>query len=175
MYLDGFETERLIIRQLNERDIAVWTDFFLDQESYEFIGLDPDISPCDHSKDWVERQIKRYSEEKLGLMALIDKEEMVMVGQCGLITMNVESDNELEIGYHIIDKYRRKGYAFEAASFFKEYVFENRLAETLLAVIHIDNTSSQKLVKKLGMRRERETVCMKKPCYRYIYTEDKKK
>jgi RimJ/RimL family protein N-acetyltransferase len=173
MYLDGFETERLIIRQLNERDIAVWTDYFLDQESFEFIGLDRDTSPCDLSKDWIQRQIKRYSEEKFGLMALIDKEEMVMVGQCGLITMNVESDNELEIGYHIIDRYRRKGYAFEAASFFKNWVFENGLADTLLSVIHVDNTVSQKLVKKLGMRRERETVCMKKPCYRYIFRPDK--
>lgn len=167
MYLDDKKTERLIIRELNERDISVWTDFFLDQSSFEFIGLDPDISPCDHSKNWINRQLKRYSNNEYGLLALIEKSEMVMVGQAGLITMNVENDRELELGYHIIEKYRGKGYALEAAEFFRDYVFENKLADTFIAVVHVDNVVSQGVASRLGLKRSGETICMNKPSYRY--------
>lgn len=170
MYLDGFETERLIIREISERDISIWTDFFLDNSTFEFIGLDPDVSPCDHSKIWIERQLKRYKNNQYGLMALIDKAEMVMVGQCGLITKNVENERELEVGYHIIKEYRGNGYALEAARFFRDYVFTNNLADTFIAVIHTGNKASQKIATRLGLKQSKETTCMNKPAYRYVIT-----
>jgi len=172
MYLDGFTTERLIIRPLSELDIPVWTDFFLDQSYFEYIGLDTKTDACDHSKNWISRQLKRYADNEYGLMALIAKDTMEMVGQCGLITMNIESSGELEVGYHIISRYKGNGYATEAASFFRDYVFENDLADIFIAIIHVDNIDSQAVAKKLGLRMERETICMKKPSYRYLMTRE---
>lgn len=172
MYLDGFTTNRLIIRALSERDIPVWTDFFLDETYFEFIGLDKNTGACDHSRNWINRQLKRYENNEYGLMALIDKESMEMVGQCGLITMNVENSRELEVGYHIISRYKGKGYATEAAMFFRDYAFGNNLADNLIAVIHINNKDSMSVAAKLGMKRERETICMNKPAFRYIITRN---
>lgn len=172
MYLNGFRTPRLIIRALTERDIPVWSEFFFDSSVYEFIGLDDSVCPCTHSKTWINRQLRRYESGDWGLMALVEYEEMELVGQCGIITMNVESDRELEIGYHIIEKHRGKGYAIEAALFIRDWVFQNRLAETLIAVIHIDNIVSQSIATKLGMKKERETVCMSRPAYRYVIARE---
>ena len=172
MYLNGFRTPRLIIRALTERDIPLWSEFFFDSSVYEFIGLDDSVCPCTHSKTWINRQLKRYESGDWGLMALVEYEEMELVGQCGIITMNVESESELEIGYHIIEKHRGKGYAGEAARFLRDWVFENKLAETLLAVIHVDNKISQSVATSLGMKRERETVCMSRPAYRYVIARE---
>jgi RimJ/RimL family protein N-acetyltransferase len=172
MYLDGFTTERLIIRRLSERDIPVWTDFFLDQSYFDYIGLDTGTDACDHSKTWIKRQLKRYEDNEYGLLALIEKSTMEMIGQCGLITMNVENSRELEVGYHIISRYKGRGYATEAAKFFMDWVFENDLADLFIALIHVDNIDSQSVAKKLGLRREKETTCMKKPAYRYVISRD---
>jgi len=172
MYLDGFTTERLIIRPLSKRDIPVWTDFFLDNSYFEFIGLDTAIDACDHSRNWINRQLKRYKDNEYGLMALISKDTMEMVGQCGLITMNVENSRELEVGYHIITRFKGMGYATEAARFFRNWVFENNLADIFIAVIHVDNHDSQAVAKKLGLRKEREVLCMNKPSQRYVITRE---
>lgn len=172
MYLDGFTTDRLIIRPVTERDIPVWTDFFMDDTVFEYIGINPDINPCDNSRTWIERQLTRYQNNDYGLMALIDNESMEMVGMSGIITMNVESDRELEVGYHIIERFRGRGYAVEAAKVFMDYVFENNLADTFFAVIHIDNINSQTVAGKLGLKRERRTTCMNKPSFRYVISRE---
>lgn len=166
-YLKGFETERLIVRKLARRDIPVWAEFFLDTASFEFIGLKDDKSPCDHSEEWMERQFKRYREGTFGLMALVEKESMKFVGQCGLITMNVKAEDELEVGYHIIEQFRGIGYATEATRAFIEYAFSNNLAKSIISVINKKNSLSMKVSEKLHLQREVEITCMNKPAYLY--------
>ena len=171
-YLKGIETDRLIIRKLTRRDIPVWADFFLDKESFSFIGLEDNKLPCEHSEDWLERQFKRYRNGEYGLMALVEKETMKLVGQCGIILMNVEHEGELEIGYHIISKFRGKGFATESAAAFRDYIFENKKAASAITVINTANSISMKVTENLGFRRERETVCMNKPSYLYRITRE---
>lgn len=171
-YLKGFETDRLIIRKLSRRDIPVWAEFFLDKDSFDFIGLEDNKQPCDHSEEWIERQFKRYRSGEYGLMALVEKETMKLVGQCGIILMNVEKVGELEIGYHIISKYRGKGYATEAARAFRDYIFEYDKAGSAITVINTSNTNSMKVSEKLAFVLEKETQCMNKPSYLYRLTRE---
>ena len=166
-YQKGFETERLIVRKLTRQDIPVWVEFFLDTASYEFIGLDENKSPCDLSEEWMERQFKRYREGTYGLMALVEKESMKLIGQCGLITMNVKAEDELEVGYHIIEQFRGKGYATEATRAFVDYAFSNNLAKSVISVINKKNSVSMKVSEKIRLQREEEITCMNKPAYLY--------
>ena len=171
-YLSGFETDRLIIRKLCRRDILVWAEFFLDKASFDFIGLQDDRQPCDHSERWMERQFKRYREGEYGLMALIEKESMKLVGQCGLITMNVQREGELEIGYHILKEHRNMGFATEAALAFRDKVFENNITENLITVINTNNMLSVKVTNKLGFNKAGEIICMNKRSFLYRITRD---
>lgn len=166
-YLKGFETERLIVRKLTRLDIPVWAEFFLDTSSFELIGLQDDKSPCDHSEEWMERQFNRYSEGTYGLMALVEKDSMKLVGQCGLITMNVKAEDELEVGYHIIEQFRGKGYATEATRGFVDYAFSNSLAKSVISVINKKNSVSMKVSENIHFQREGEITCMNKPAYIY--------
>jgi ribosomal-protein-alanine N-acetyltransferase len=171
-YLKGFETDRLIIRKLTRRDMPVWAEYFLDKESFPYIGLEDNKLPCDHSEEWIDRQFKRYENNEYGLLALVEKDSMNLVGQCGIILMNVESDGELEIGYHIISKFRGRGFATEACAAFRDYVFENDIADSVITVINNANTLSMNVSEKLGFTREKETICMNQPSYMYRITRE---
>jgi len=171
-YLSGFETDRLIIRKLTRKDISVWAEFFQDKSSFDYIGLEDDKEACEHSELWMERQFKRYQDGDYGLMALIEKESMKLVGQCGLITMNVKQARELEIGYHIIEQFRGKGYAREAALVMRDFVFENDLADTIITVININNEYSMKVTEKLGLKQTEEIICMDKRSYLYSLSKE---
>lgn len=171
-YLKGFETDRLIIRKLTRRDIPVWAEFFLDKESLTYIGLEDNKPPCDHSEEWIDRQFKRYMNKEYGLMALVEKETMNLIGQCGIILMNVEREGELEIGYHIIPKFRGRGFATEACAAFRDFVFENEKADSVITVINNANALSINVSEKLGLTREKETICMNKPSYLYRITHE---
>jgi len=167
MYLDGFETERLTIRKLSKDDSLAWKEFFRETDYFEYIGLDPSVSASEHLDGWMDRQFTRYKNNEYGLLALVDKISGELVGQCGIITMNVIKDDELEIGYHILKKYWGKGYATEAATFFRDYIFLERLANSVIAVININNDISQTVAMNLGMSKEKEMICMGKPSYLY--------
>ena len=51
-------------------------------------------------------------------------------------------------------EYQGKGYAFEAAKVFFDYLFKQKSARRIYAYTEDDNLSSQHLCEKLGMRRE---------------------
>ena len=53
-----------------------------------------------------------------------------------------------------MEKYHGKGYAFEAAYAFFDYLFNKKSARRIYAYTEDYNLSSQKLCEKLGMRRE---------------------
>ena len=52
------------------------------------------------------------------------------------------------------EAYQRKGYAFEAAKAFFQYLFEQKGARRIYAYTEDYNLSSQHLCEKLGMRQE---------------------
>jgi [ribosomal protein S5]-alanine N-acetyltransferase len=153
MYLTKAQTERLLIRPLNQEDAKSWARFFIDNESMKFFAFDPALSPEEKAGDWIEKQLLRYRENRYGLMALTDILTGELVGQCGLLTQEINNKSELEIGYHIMPEHWGKGLATEAARYFKSFAFGNDLTDTLISIIHVDNIRSQRVAEKNGMER----------------------
>ncbi|MEO8151111.1 MAG: GNAT family N-acetyltransferase [Bacteroidia bacterium] len=153
----NLETPRLRIRKLIMNDVTAWMEYFQSPQVLKFMGFKPDDKQgC---IIWIEKQLKRYAaNEHDGLRALIDKETNEMVGQCGFLIQEIDNEVVLEIGYHLISRFWKKGYATEAAKAFKEYAFENNLADSLVSIIHIDNINSQQVAERNGMKRERQTT-----------------
>lgn len=151
-YLDGLETQRLITRRLELSDIPVWEAFFENNPSLPLLGLDLSLNKHEQSADWIKRQLQRYENNKFGHQALIDKESNAFIGQCGLLTQEVEGKTEIEIGYHILPAYWGKGYATEAASKFRDFAFDNDISTSLISVIDVRNVMSQHVAEKIGMQ-----------------------
>jgi RimJ/RimL family protein N-acetyltransferase len=153
MYLDGSETKRLYIRKLEISDMAVWESFFVDNPYLPFLGLDLTLDAKAQSKDWIERQLWRYEHNKFGHHALIDKQTHKLIGQCGLLSQEIEDKLEIEIGYHIMPRLWGRGYATEAAEKFRDYAFHKNVCDSLISIIDVRNIASQKVAEKNGMRK----------------------
>ena len=172
IYEDGLETERLIARKLVFEDYKPWTAFYADPEAVEYFPDFGSVSDEEKARQWVERQLKRYEEQRYGLQALFDKKTGAFIGQCGLLTQEVDGITELEVGYHVFRKFWGQGYATEAAKRFKEYGFANNLAESIISIIDIRNTRSQNVAVKNGMTREKQSTWWGLNVY--IYRVEKK-
>jgi RimJ/RimL family protein N-acetyltransferase len=157
MYLTSHETERLHIRPLKFDDIPIWKTFFEDNPKLSFLPLDSQKNSQEHAEEWLMYQYKRYEENRYGHLALICKDTCEFVGQCGLLTQEVDGEEVLEIGYHILPAYWGNGYAPEAAQFMRDFAFTNKLTDKLVSIIDIRNTASQRVAEKNGMKKGKQT------------------
>lgn len=167
--LDKLKTQRLTFRKVKLEDIDAWMEFFASPEALRFLPFK--LNSRKACQEWIERQLQRYTETKSGLCALIDRNTGEMVGQLGLLKQEVDGKGELEIGYHLIPRFWKKGYATEAAIAARDFAFKNNLAESLISIIHPENINSQKVAERNGMMKEKETSFKGFPAY--IYRVDK--
>ena len=157
-YQDQLESDRLVTRYLTSDDIQNWSEFFADKESVEFFPDPGTTSNYERSQQWIEKQLKRYADNRYGLQALNDKQTGAFIGQCGLLAQTVDGIEEVEVGYHIFKRFRGKGYAPEAARLFIDYAFNNELTESVISIIHVENLKSQRVAEKNGLTQEKETA-----------------
>lgn len=154
-YSDGLKSQRLSTRFLTANDVFNWVQFFDDEESMQFFSNPESLNAGQRANFWVERQLNRYREQKFGLQALILNETNEFVGQCGLLLQEVDGVMEIEVGYHILKEFRNRGYASEAAMLFAGYALDNRMAASVVSVIHQKNFKSQRVAEKNGMSNEK--------------------
>jgi len=156
MYLDGITTDRLVFRKLTLSDIAPWEKFFESKEILPFLGLEKEADTHELSTKWIKKQLWRYENKQFGHHALMHKKKDELIGQAGLLTQYANDKEEIEIGYHILPKFRKLYFATEAAEKVKEYAFENNLSTSLISIIHQDNIASQKVAKNIGMKKDQK-------------------
>lgn len=150
------ETERLRFRLLEKSDFDIWMELFKGDDVATFLGLDANLSERELCQIWFDKAFHRYENDLGGMNVLIDKKTNQLIGQCGLLIQTVEDEQRLEIGYSILPKYWRQGYAFEAAQKCKDYAFENNCSDNLISVVHVDNIGSEKVARKNGMQLEKK-------------------
>jgi len=150
-YTDHLETTRLITRFLTRDDAAIWIEYCKDPTATKFTAMEGK-TPEEMARDGMELTLKRYKENRFGLQALISKETGEFIGICGLLLQEVNGMNEIEIGYHLLPKYWGQGYATEAARKFRDYGFENNVADSIVSIIDPHNYLSKKVARRVGMQ-----------------------
>jgi len=148
--LTGEESKRLYFRKVQPLDFELWLPFHEDPSSSEFWS-EENLSPKAACKKWFDNTFNRYKYNLGGINALIDKKTGVLIGQCGLLKQTIDNIQELEIGYSLLPAFRNQGYATEAAIKCKSFAFENKLAQSLISIIHIENKASQNVAIRNGM------------------------
>ena len=163
LLLFGHETERLTFRELLETDFNEWMKFCEDPSSLKYIRPTGDESAEEKCKFWFQKVFHRYNNNLGGMNVLVEKNSGQIVGQCGLLIQTVDDIEELEIGYSLMPAQRGKGYALEAARKCRDYAFENRLRESLISIIHIDNEKSKNVALSNGMQEEKRSLFNSNP------------
>lgn len=116
-----FETERLILREMNQFDYPSLSAIIQDEQTmFAYNGAMSD----EETQNWLDRQLKRYSNDGFGLWAVILKENGKMIGQAGISWQEIENGRVPEIGYLFNREYWKNGYAIEAAKACKQYAFD---------------------------------------------------
>ncbi len=149
------ETERLILRPFLQTDAA---------DVYEYLR-EPAVNCFAYMKlnslDEAEKKKKKRIGETEYYFAIVLKESGKVIGEIEAYPETGEphaDENAVRDTFSpcwmLNINYQGKGYAFEAAYAFFDYLFQQKGARRIYAYTEDYNRSSQHLCEKLGMRRE---------------------
>lgn len=157
------ESERLKFRKLTEEDVPSWIEFFENNNTLRFLGLDETKDHDVLAKEWVLKQIARYAENGLGHLAVMEKSSGQLIGFSGIIARELDGKPFFEIGYSFKPKVWGKGYATEAAKHIRKIGIETKIADQFVSIIHVENNASMQVAIKNGMTRLFDTTFMEMP------------
>lgn len=150
--LHNIQSERLQFGPVQETDLPDWLEFFGTGDAAKFIALDHLPTAEERAQFFLQRSLDRYQNNLGGLNALRDKQTGALIGQAGLLVQEVEGEQMLEVGYHILPQHRMKGYAIEAARACRDHAFNNNLTSVLISIIHTENVPSMRVAMANGMQ-----------------------
>lgn len=147
----GESSKRLKFRRLEADDFDSWKALFYKKEAAQYLGLDVTLSPEKLCEAWFTKSNWRYDNKLGGMNVISHIETGELIGQCGLLIQEIDGEKMIEVGYSILPKFWRQGYATEAAKKCRDFAFENNLTNQLVSVIHHKNTGSSRVAKNNGM------------------------
>lgn len=147
------KTERLILRKFDLNDIAKVTELASEFEIADTTLRIPHPYTEIHAKEWIEQQYTWLNQNLSLTWAITIKENGDLIGAIGLMNFN-QPFSHAELGYWIGKPYWNKGYASEAAKAIIKYGFDILELNRLHAHHFSRNTSSGKVLLKIGMQHE---------------------
>ena len=151
----NIDTDRLILRKFK----------ITDAESFLYYRTNPKVALY-QSSDWLNYTMDkalefatRQGNNEPGIpgdwfqIAVELKSNGKLIGDCAIHTLQ-NDPRQVEIGYTISPEYQNMGYAMEAVKALLDYLFKDLNMHRVIAVADVRNSSSVKLMEKLGMRRE---------------------
>ena len=154
-YQNVLETKRLLLRPFLETDA---------EDLYEYLK-EPMVNcfACMklHSLEKAKKEALKRSEDAEFYFAIVLKETGKVIGEIDAHPETSQPDGTEHVAldtfspcWMLNKNYQGKGYAYEAADTFFEYLFTKKGARRIYAYTEDYNLSSQHLCEKLGMRRE---------------------
>jgi RimJ/RimL family protein N-acetyltransferase len=142
------ETERLIIRTLTLND-ATFIVQLLNEESFIRCIGDKNVRSIADANNYLNNgPISSYKHYDFGLNLVLLKETETPIGMCGLLKR--PELNHPDLGYALLPEFWGKGFAIEAAKAILEEEVVTHTTNKILAITSPDNSSSNRLLKKVG-------------------------
>lgn len=146
------ETQRLIIRLVEEKDIASLFEVNGDDEVTLYLPYET-WKTIEDGNSWYERMCSLQATDTVLQFVIVEKESDRVIGSCLLFRLE-EASARAEIGYVMGRAYWQKGFTFETLSGLIKYAFEDCALRRLEAEIDPRNIASNKLLLKLGFKKE---------------------
>ncbi len=148
------QTERLILRRLQESDAAFMLVLLNDPDFLANIG-DRGVRTLDDSMKYLrEGPMASYALHGHGLYRVELRSSGAPAGICGLL--HRESLKEVDVGFAFLPEFRGCGYGFESASAVLEYGREVLGLQRIVGFTSSDNAGSLRILQKLGLTYEGE-------------------
>lgn len=167
-------TPRLILREFHKSDAKDLREIATQEYVLKWM---PDWEMDEqHFEDWIGRMSQLYGTANAQtariMLAVTLKGTHQLIGMVG-IGNKEEVDNEIEIAYFISRDFSGKGYMTEAAKAMTDWAIHFLDLEYLIAIVELDNISSQKVIKKCGYEQLEQRMILNsgeteiKPFYYY--------
>jgi len=178
MHMPPLETERLIIRPFRMDDLDAIHHILDEQLGYTVTDATGSEAYTER-KQWLQWSVLNYDalaklyQPPYGDRAVVLKERDIVIGACGfaqalmpfeqLPTFQSSADgaaparttSEMGLCWAISSTYQRQGYAAEAARALIDYAFTHLNLKRIVATTEYQNAASQGVMRKLGMRIDR--------------------
>lgn len=109
----------------------------------------PDMGDPGKVERWIGWNLDNYATHGFGLWVIEHRDEGWFLGDCGLTYQPVEDQRWLEVGYHLREQYRGKGYAVEAARACVTYALDQTAAERVCSIVDPANTPSIRVASRI--------------------------
>ncbi len=157
------ETPRLTLREMTLADAPALHAVLGDAETMRWY---PRAYTFEEGREWIVRQIARYA-SGAGLLGIVLKTTGVLIGDCGLVWLEVEGAIEPEIGYHLRRDHQNQGYATEAARAVRDYAFSTLDCDHVISMIRPENLASRRVADKNGLKLDR--IVFWRDCEHCVY------
>lgn len=147
----AFRTPRLVARRIEPDDAAALQEVYGDPGAMRWVG---DGKPLNFVQcaQWVEVSQRNYAHRGYGMFALVFRETGGVIGFCGLVHPQDQSDPELK--YALRREYWGCGLATEAARAMLAAAATGFGMRRIIATTAPENAASQHVLLKAGMVRE---------------------
>lgn len=165
------ETPRLVLRTMQASDLDALLLIFTDPKVMASFGVDPFTR--EQMQAWLQRNLDHQAEYGYGLFSIIDRDSGLLIGDCGLEQMEVDSVQAAELGYDLRSDYWNQGIATEAAAAVRDYAFNVLQLPLLISLIRVGNAASRRVAEKTGMTLAAEIRLHDIPYWRYAMQRPK--
>lgn len=143
------ETERLLISKIGPEDADFIMQLLNTPSWIKYIG-DRGIHSLDDARNYISSgPVKSYEQFGFGLYLVKLKASHTPIGMSGLLKR--EMLDSPDIGFAFMPDFTGQGYGLEAARAVLNYAEETFQIKRVLAITLLTNTSSIRLLEKLGM------------------------
>jgi RimJ/RimL family protein N-acetyltransferase len=151
--LPKIETSRLQLRPLMADDARFLHAIWSDPEVTKFIPIIL-FKTKEELDEFVPLTLQRWEERGFGMFAVTAKHDDTLLGYCGLQFLN--GSEEVEIYYGFSKDCWDNGFATEAAKAVLRFGFEEAKLDKISAVTQPENSASQNVLEKIGMKKAAE-------------------
>jgi ribosomal-protein-alanine N-acetyltransferase len=159
------ETKRLILRVMQPSDFDGLKKIFGDPKVMASFNATPFND--EQMRSWLEGRLNHQARHGYSLFSVILKSEGILIGDCGLENMELESGHETELGYDFRSDYWNQGYATEAASAVRDFAFDTLALPALISLIRVGNEASRRVSQKIGMQKMDEITLSATAYWKY--------
>ena len=168
------ETERLIIRAIIPEDAQGMFELDSSPEVHRYLGNQP-IKTFEESVGAIQFIRDQYESAGIGRWAVVEKISGKFVGWTGFKVNPgyINGVHEVfDLGYRFVESAWGKGYATETSIACMQYAFDNLKYDPIYGMADIHNASSNKILKKMGMKYINEFDFDGDPHYFYSITKE---
>ena len=143
-------TRRLILRKFKEDDFSAVHSYASCAENILYLAWGPNSEK--ETREFISRSIANAEKKPICNYeyAVVIKETDTLIGGCGISP----SGDKASLGWCLHRDYWKKGYCTELGTALLKFGFEELNLRRIIAVCHVENIGSYRVMEKIGMRRE---------------------